>query len=485
MSRALALLALVASFGCAVLGADEEAAADSGSPDALPVVHEERGGFDPAEAVYDDRDPELHPLEAVATEAAAARDERRLQRAVRRTDESERIEDDAAKAALARNEPPRPRGASEAPSRAALDLALEGLLVVLAALLVTVLVRTIAGALRRRSTGLRRAPRESPRESPRARAQGQTLAAGSDPAGARHDVASTTRALRTESLPRPLRALWIAGRDFFEDRVPTLAAALAFYTSLSLAPLIILLLYVCRALGPRAEDQLVAQVNSVVGAGGGEVVRAVIENAERRTEVADLAGVIGLAVLAVSASGVFGQLQAALNRIWEVEARPGARLGTWVRKRLLSFGMIGVMAFLFLASLAASPTEHAEETLVWRAVSMLGSLAVFTLLFALVFKFLPDVVLEWRDVWGGALVTAVLFVLGKYGIGVYLAQRGLESAYGAAGSLAVLLTWVYFTAILVFFGAELTQGWVRASGRTMLPNRFARRVERPQRASAA
>ena len=276
------------------------------------------------------------------------------------------------------------------------------------------------------------------------------------------------------------RSAWTQLRDaakgLTRDDVLMLSAALAYYTSLSLAPLVLLLLWLASFLGESTTDRLVSEAVDVVGPQAGEAVRTVIANAESEPSLGSIAGIVGLVTLAFGASGVFAQLQKALNHVWNVKPRPGRKgIVRWLRKRLLSFGMILAFGFLLLVSLALSTgLAMLGDTVagslpgsqyLWQALNMAISFGVVTLLFAAMFKFLPDARIELRDVWIGAAVTALLFSLGKIAIGFYLGRSSVGSAYGAAGSLIVLLVWVYYSATIFFFGAELTQVHARAHHR--------------------
>jgi membrane protein len=269
-------------------------------------------------------------------------------------------------------------------------------------------------------------------------------------------------------------------KDFLADHAMAWAAAIAFYTALSFAPIIVLLVSLGSWLGPEGENQLLVQVEDVMGNQAAGVVDTVVDNAERQEGQGVLAFALGLAVTLFSASGVFGQLQVALNQIWEVRAKPGSGVWAWLRKRLLSMGMVGVLAFLLLVSLAASATVGyvvPKWEGLGRLTSIFVSLLVLTPLFIVMFRFLPDVVVAWSDVLFGALLTAVLFILGREGIGLYLSHSAVGSAYGAAGSLVVLLVWVYYSAIIVLLGAEITQTHARLRGRPLEPDDHAVRDE--------
>lgn len=268
-----------------------------------------------------------------------------------------------------------------------------------------------------------------------------------------------------------LATLWGLLRDaavkWRKDNAPRLGAALAFYTLLSLAPLLVIVTAVAgAAFGPQAaRGQLVEEVRGLIGEQGAATIEMLLANAHKPA-TGVFASAAGMLMLLVGAAGVFSELHDALNTIWGVDA--GARSGLWrtVKARLLSFGMVLVVGFLLLVSLVVSAgltglSNYAGGK--WPALSgwlhagdFVASLAVITVLFALLFKFLPDTPVAWGDVWLGAAVTALLFSAGKVLIGLYLGSSGIGSTYGAAGALAVFLVWIYYSAQVFFFGAEFT-----------------------------
>jgi membrane protein len=263
-----------------------------------------------------------------------------------------------------------------------------------------------------------------------------------------------------------MRQIWEVLRraisDFSLDDVTTLAAALAFYSALGLAPLVLIVIKIASLLDPHAQDHVVVEISDFVGAKTGEVITEIVAAADRNERTGTIAATLGLATLAFSATGVFAQLQASLNRIWSVRDETGLRIGTWVAKRLLSFGMVLAIAFLLLVSLVISAALSAlfsEESVFWNGLNLFVSFALFTALFALMFRYLPDVEIRWREVWTGAAVTAALFTIGKLAIGMYLGRSSVGSAYGAAGSFVVLLLWVYYSSLVFFFGAEITEAY--------------------------
>jgi len=269
-----------------------------------------------------------------------------------------------------------------------------------------------------------------------------------------------------------------------EDRGPRLGAALAFYSVLSLAPLLVIVLAVAGAAfgDEAARGEIVGQIEGLVGRDGAAAIQDLITHAHQPKRGL-LATILGTITLLVGASGVFGELQDSLNTIWHVQPKAGRRLWSVVGDRFLSFAMVLGTAFLLLVSLVVSALLAAVGKLLgsylsgfdWflPAIGCAGSFAVVTAIFALIFKVVPDVRIAWRDVWVGAAVTGLLFTLGKLILGLYLGRSGLASAYGAAGSLVVLVVWVYYSAQILFFGAELTQVYARYGGSPIVPARNA------------
>ena len=266
-----------------------------------------------------------------------------------------------------------------------------------------------------------------------------------------------------------------AWTEFSDDKAQRLAASLAYYTIFSIAPLLLIAIAIAGLAFGKAEAQheIVAQLHSLFGAAGSKAIEDMLLSAAKpKTGV--LAIVIGFATLLFGAAGVFGQLKDALNTIWNVEPKKGGGFAGLIKDRFLSFAMVLGVGFLLLVSLVvdaalASIGKFAEARLpggetVWQILQLVVSFGVITVLFALIFRFLPDVRVEWHDVWFGAAFTAFLFVLGKFGLGLWLGKGSVGSAYGAAGSLVVLLLWIYWSANILFFGAECTQVYARTHG---------------------
>ncbi len=264
--------------------------------------------------------------------------------------------------------------------------------------------------------------------------------------------------------------------DFLADNAMTWAAGIAFYTALSFAPLMTLLISIGQWLGPDTQQSLINEVRNVMGEQASQVVDTVVQNAEQNKGQSMLAFWLSLAVTIFSASGVFAQLQQALNKIWDVKAKPGQGLWGWLRTRLLSIGVVGGLVFILLASLAVSALIDwilPSNGVIGRVGSVIVSLIVYIPMFMLLFKMLPDVEIAWKDVLFGSVITGVLFVVGKSAIGLYLGHSAVGSAYGAAGSLVVLLVWVYYSAIILLFGAEVTQSRAQLYGQGIDPNEHA------------
>jgi membrane protein len=258
---------------------------------------------------------------------------------------------------------------------------------------------------------------------------------------------------------------------WWNDNCLRLAASLAFYTALSLAPLVLLVVGLAGVVIERQQvaGQLATQLEGLMGSAGRDLVNTILTTTT--PQGGTLAAVISLVTLLIGATAVFGELQATLNLIWEVHPAPTegvwASLWTLLKQRLFSLAIVFALAFLLLISLiisaalagAAAVLYSPEQTLVSRLLDLTVSLLVLTFVFALLFKYVPDAQILWRDVWLGGFASAVLFTVGKTAIGYYIGQASVGSAYGAAGSLVVLLVWVYYSALIFFFGAEFTQAW--------------------------
>ena len=280
------------------------------------------------------------------------------------------------------------------------------------------------------------------------------------------------------------------GQEFLQDKAPQLGAALAYYTVFSLAPLILVLLslvgVIFRHDPAGAWNKITQQMSYFLDPSAVQVVQNIAQKASEPGK-STIATIIGVALALFGASGVFGQLQDALNTIWGVKAKPGGGIWGFLRSRFLSFAMVGGICFLLLVSLTLESVlkgfSHYVQSMlpggiiVAMAVYLLFDFAVIVLLFAIIFKFLPDVNIQWRDVWIGAVMTAVLFGVGKWALGFYLGSGTAGSAYGAASSLITLLLWVYYSSQILLFGAEFTQVYAERAGRGAKPDEYAVRVQ--------
>ncbi|WP_140985338.1 YihY/virulence factor BrkB family protein [Asticcacaulis tiandongensis] len=274
--------------------------------------------------------------------------------------------------------------------------------------------------------------------------------------------------------PLTFRLLWKmlkeSGQEWLNDKVPRLGAALAFYSVLSIGPLLLIVIAIAGlAFGRDAvSGYLYEEIRDLVGDIGAQAIQAIIASSASKSS-GIVATLIGLVTLIISATGFFAQLQDAMNAVWNVDENQKRHWSWFIRKRVLSFALIVGIGFLLLISLVISAALTAlnafvsDYTPVFMAqiINHAVSFIVTTFMFAMVFKILPDVRIRWRDVWVGAAITAILFSFGKYLIGLYLGQSALSSAYGAAGSLIVLLVWIYYSTQIFFFGAEFTQVYTR------------------------
>jgi len=272
-----------------------------------------------------------------------------------------------------------------------------------------------------------------------------------------------------------------AGVQFWNDKAPRLGAALAFYTALSISPLLLLVIGVAGLVFGQqaARGELLHQLHGLVGPEGAKAVEEMVAKSSEPSE-GTLATVIGLVTLLVGATGVFAQLQDALNTVWHVEeTAPQQAEQSWlgmvwgvVRDRFLSFSMVLGLGFLLLVSLVLNAALHAvqgyllgpAEGVLMQVANHVFSFLLTFLLFALVFRFLPNATIAWSDVWIGGGLTAVLFVVGKVLIGLYLGNAAVGSAYGAAGSFVVLLLWIYYSTQILLYGAEFTEVYAKRLG---------------------
>jgi membrane protein len=277
--------------------------------------------------------------------------------------------------------------------------------------------------------------------------------------------------------------------EWIQDKCPQLGAALAYFTVFSLAPLVLVLLAVFGLIfgsTDHAKEKLTAQLQYLIDPSGIKVIQDIAANAAK-PQAGVVATVIGVVLALFGASGVFGQLQDALNTIWGVKPKPGGGIMGFIRTRFLSFGMVGGVCFLLLVSLTVEtvlrgfsdylknvmPGGHILALILF----LIFDLGVIVLLFAMIFRFLPDAKIGWRDVWVGATLTAILFGLGKFVLGLYLGSGAAGSAYGAASSLITLLLWIYYAAQILLFGAEFTQVYANTYGSHVEPMDHAVKIE--------
>jgi membrane protein len=275
-----------------------------------------------------------------------------------------------------------------------------------------------------------------------------------------------------------------AAAGWSADNALRLSAALAYYSVFSLAPLLVIAISVVGLVfgEAAARGDIADQMKQLAGDRAAEAIQMLVLGTRHKSASVS-ATVIGLVILLFGASGAFSELKDALNTIWGVAIKPGRPLVTIIRERFISFTMVLGVGFLLLVSLVLSATLTALGATmrnllalpgaVWQSADILVSFAVVTMLFAMIFKFLPNVMLRLRDVWIGAGCTAFLFTLGKFLIGLYLGTSGVTSYYGAAGSVVVILLWVYYSACILFFGAEFTKAYASKYGSGVIPDKRA------------
>lgn len=289
-------------------------------------------------------------------------------------------------------------------------------------------------------------------------------------------------------IPTILKLFWAALTGWSKDDVPRLGASLAYYTLFAVGPILLIAIAIAGTVyGPDAvRGQIVGEISGLIGRQGAEAVQTILQSAHQN-RTGSVAVIIGTITLILGASGAFLELQHALNTIFRVKTDPKkSGLERLVLSRLRSFGVVVSIGFLLLVSLLVSAALSALSSRIERspvgnpvllqAINMVVTLAVMTLLFGLIYRLLPDVRLAWRDVWTGAFVTSLLFSIGKFLIGLYLGHSGVASSYGAAGSIVVLLVWVYYSAQVILLGAEFTRVYAEhRRGAPPPPNNLARR----------
>ena len=276
--------------------------------------------------------------------------------------------------------------------------------------------------------------------------------------------------------------------EWNEDKVPRMAAAIAFYAVFSLTPIVVIAFKLAEAVFGTdiALREILTQAAFLIGSDGADGIQLLIENAQPQP-ASTTSTVVGLAAMIFAATGVFTELKDSLNTIWEVQPKPGLGLIEMVRYRFFAFAMVLVIWFLMLVSLVTSAamsavSKYALSFLGFQFVESLVSLALITLLFALIYHVLPDVSVAWRDVWLGALTTAILFVVGKSLFGLYLGHSSIGTSYGAAGSLVIIILWTYYSCLILLLGAEMSQVQARLRHAEIVPNETALHVTEHDRA---
>ena len=279
-----------------------------------------------------------------------------------------------------------------------------------------------------------------------------------------------------------LHLLKTAAIDWVEDGAMRLSSSLAYYAIFSLAPLLVILISMAGVFfgEEAARGQLSQQIATLAGKGAGEAIQSAVQSSASHKSTGVLATVLSTALLFFGASTVFAELKDALNTICGVVVKPGRPFLTLVHDRFFSFSIVLAIGFLLLVSLVISVLlatlghymsgRFQLPPAVWQTSDFLISFAVISGLFAMIFKLLPNVRLRWRDVWLGAVTTSLLFTLGKFAIGYYLATSSIASSFGAAGSVVIVLAWIYYSACILFFGAEITKGYARKFGSGIVPN---------------
>ena len=284
--------------------------------------------------------------------------------------------------------------------------------------------------------------------------------------------------MKPKSFWKLLKTIFI---KWLEDDPFQSAAALSYYTLFSLAPLLIIAIAVAGFVFGReaAQNQIVSTIQGLIGYDSAQAVQAIVQNASNRPETGIFSTLLGGIILLFGAGGVVGQLQTALNTIWGVKAQSDNGVHDFIRKRFISFAMVLGVGFLLLVSLAVSAFISGltrsigdlfeEVAVIAHLLDVIISFGFVTFLFAMIYKFLPDVEIQWKDVWVGAALTSILFTIGKFLIGFYLGTSSVTSVYGAAGSLITILLWVYYSALIFFWGAEFTQVYSSHYGSGVVP----------------
>lgn len=297
-----------------------------------------------------------------------------------------------------------------------------------------------------------------------------------------------------------LKLVWKSLKDSFkgfgDHKVTKLSASLAYFTTFSIGPLLIVIIFIAgRVLGDEAaQGSIFNQIKGFIGPNGAAQIQTIIKNAAISGK-SGVAAVIGILTLLIGATTVFGEMQDSINSIWGVKAKPKAGIMKLVMTRLLSFGMIASLGFLLLVSLAITALVEGIGDRLKQAfpdvtvvllyiVNLIITFGVITALFAIIFKVLPDVRIKWKDIWPGAIATAILFMIGKFLISIYITKSDIGNTYGAAGSLVVLIVWIYYSSIILYFGAEFTKAYALNKGVHIVPSEYAVWEDKPAIAGA-
>lgn len=283
--------------------------------------------------------------------------------------------------------------------------------------------------------------------------------------------------------------VWKSLKDAFsgfgDDKVTKLSASLAYYTGFSLAPLLVVIIAICGFFFGREAVQgtIDNQIQSFIGADAAKQVQDMIKNAAVSGK-GTISTIIGVITLLIGATSIFGEVQDSINSIWGLKPKPKVGFMKTIQNRLLSFGLIGSLGFLLLVSLAATAVVEGlgdrlkavlpdVTVVVFYIINLALNIGVVTTLFAVIFKVLPDAKIKWKDIWPGAIATSLLFLIGKFAISLYISKTNVGSTYGAAGSLAVIFVWIYYSAIILYFGAEFTKAYALNKGARIIPNEYA------------
>ena len=286
------------------------------------------------------------------------------------------------------------------------------------------------------------------------------------------------------NLPKIGRLLKETFREWQADKASRIAAALAYYTVFSISPLLVIAVAIAGTIfgDETAQAEITSRLTSLVGEDGVKPILQSLNNMSQPRTIG-FASLISLGVLILGASGIFAQLQDALNTVWKVKPQPGQGLLPFLRKRLSSFIMVFAIGLLLIVSLVLSAVVATlnrykidsvpGSAILWENLDFILSFGLLTFLFCLMFKYVPDVKIAWKDVFVGSIITALLFLFGKFLLGLYISKGSLGSAYGAAGSLIIFLAWVYYTAQIILFGAEFTQVYARMYGSKIRPSKHS------------